>query len=76
MKEIILSYKESCELVQNRIKELSVMLENTSDIEVQENLKLRKNTLNAQLYHMREIIQILEGYQERIDLLEKKTHQC
>lgn len=76
MKEIILSYKESCELVQKRIKELSVMLENTLDIEVQENLKLRKNTLTSQLYHMREIIQILEGYQERIDLLEKKTYQC
>lgn len=74
MEEIILSYKESCRLVKKRIDELSIMLDaaNTSDTE--ENIKLRKNTLSSQLYHMNEIIKILEDYQKRIDLLEKETY--
>ncbi|MGN1411695.1 MAG: hypothetical protein ACI4WH_04190 [Oscillospiraceae bacterium] len=74
MKKIIASYEESCRLVKNRVDELSHMMKDTTDLDTLENLKTRRNILNSQLYHMREIIQILEGYQKRIDLIEKETH--
>lgn len=74
MEEIILSYKESCRLVKKRINELSIMLNDANTSDIEENIKLRKNTLSSQLYHMNEIIKILEDYQKRIDLLEKETH--
>lgn len=74
MKEIIASYEESFRLVKNRVGELSNMMKDTTDMDTLENLKTRRNILNSQLYHMREIIKILESYQRRIDFIEKETH--